>query len=213
VAFYKLSYVYGDIGHQMRQNNSISIREEELAHRFATGDEEAFTMIYDRFYFLIYQYARRWLHRKEDAEDIVANTFIKLLEHRKKFVSIENIIGFLKITCRNACINSLKHQRMKTEKQIELLRTMSREEIPDFEWAEAQEVFLNLIYSEVEKLPEKMKEIFMLSYRDELKPAEIAKRLHLKVRTVSNQKTNAIHILKLAMAHSSLLLALFCLLD
>ncbi|HEU4551292.1 MAG TPA: sigma-70 family RNA polymerase sigma factor [Chitinophaga sp.] len=195
------------------ESNAFSYQEHELIRRFTTGDEEAFTQIYDQFYFLIYQYARRWLPGKQDAEDITADTFVKLFQHREQFGNMEHIIGFLKVTCRNACINYLKHLQVRTDKQAVLLHRLSMQETPDFDWAETQEVFFKLVYAEVEKLPSKMKEIFLLSYRDGLKPAEIAQRLHLKVRTVSNQKANAIRILKAALAQSPLLLAWLLLLD
>ncbi|MBX2921449.1 MAG: sigma-70 family RNA polymerase sigma factor [Chitinophagaceae bacterium] len=194
-------------------NNVLSYREDELIRRFRAGEEEAFTFVYDQFYFLIYQYCLRWLQSKQDAEDVVADTFLKLHQRCEQFESTEHVIGFLKTTSRNACLNHLRHLRIKTDKQETLLQRLSRQEAPDFEWTEVQEVLLNLVYAEVEKLPGKMKEIFLLSYRDGLKPAEIAKRLNLKVRTVSNQKTNAIHILRAAMPEYPLFLALLLLLD
>jgi len=193
--------------------NDFSYQEHELIRRFSTGDEEAFTQLYDQFYFLIYQYARRWLPEKQDAEDITADTFVKLFQRREQFSTLEHIIAFLKVSCRNACINHLKHLQVRTDKQAALLHRLSAQQTPDFDWAETQELFFKLVYAEVDKLPPKMKEIFLLSYRDGLKPAEIAQRLQLTVRTVSNQKANALRILKAALAQTPLLLAWLLLLD
>lgn len=179
--------------------------------RFVEGDEDAFTEIYDRFYFRIYQYACRWLVNTSEAEDATAETFIKLLRRKESFVGMRNIEAFLKVSVRNACLDQLKHRKVRTDHQEALAAQLSLEEQPDFEWVEVQEVFLSLVYAEIDRLPSKMKEVLLLSYRDGLKPREVAKRLGLKVRTVSNQKTNAIRLLRAALAQHSLLLALLAL--
>lgn len=186
--------------------------EQELIHRFRTGDEAAFTKIYDSLYYSIYQYARRWLNDPVDAEDVTAETFIKLLQHRAKLENLSNIEGFLKVTVRNACFNALKYRKVRLDKQDELVYQLSAEQEPDFGWVEAEEEFLTIVYKEVEKLPVKMKEIFLLSFRDGLKPPEIAAVLGLKVGTVNNQKTNAVRILRDALQqHPHLLIFLYLL--
>ena len=65
---------------------------------------------------------------------------------------------------------------------------------------------MQLIYAAVEKLPEKMKVIFLLSFEEGLKPAEIADRLGVAARTVTNQKFNAIQILRRSLEKPSVLL-------
>lgn len=182
-------------------------------HRFKSGEEQAFTAVYDQFYYNIFQYARQWLKDSRDAEDVTADTFVKLFHHREKFVSFSNIEAFLKVTVRNACFNNLRYNRIRTTKRDELIYQLSQEEQPDLGWVEAEEAFLNLVFAEVHKLPEKMREIFLLSYRDGLKPAEIAKKLGIEVRTVSNQKSNAIRFLKSIISQHPQLVVLLWLLD
>jgi len=188
--------------------NTQSYYQEELVKRFAEGDEDAFTKIYDRFYFRIYQYACRWLVNTSEAEDVTVETFIKLLRRKESFVDMRNIEAFLRVSVRNACLDQLKYRKVRTDHHEALVRQLSLEEQTDFEWVEVQEVFLSLVYAEIDRLPSKMREVLLLSYRDGLKPREVAKRLGLKVRTVSNQKTNAIHLLRAALAQHSFLLAL-----
>lgn len=177
-----------------------------LLQLFREGDERAFKIIYDRLFFAMYQYARRWLLVAQDAQDIISDSFIKLYNRRAQFESLGNIEAFLKITVRNACFDHLRHIRVKTERQEELMRELSNEKEPDFNWVEIQEYYMQLIYAEVEKLPEKMKMIFLLSFKEGLKPAEIADRLGITARTVTNQKFNAIQILRRSLEKQSVLL-------
>jgi RNA polymerase sigma-70 factor (ECF subfamily) len=57
-----------------------------------------------------------------------------------------------------------------------------------------------------------MKEIFLLSYRDGLKPAEIAGRLQIKAQTVINQRVTAVRLLQMALGKDLLLAPLLVLL-
>lgn len=177
-----------------------------LLQLFREGDERAFKTIYDRLFFPMYQYARRWLLVAQDAQDITSDSFIKLYKRRSQFESLSNIEAFLKIAVRNACFDHLRHIKMKTEKQEELMRELNEERTPDFSWVEIQERYMQLVYAEVEKLPEKMKMIFLLSFEEGLKPAEIADKLGITARTVTNQKFNAIQILRRSLGEQSVLL-------
>lgn len=177
-----------------------------LLQLFREGDERAFKTIYDRFFFQLYQYARRWLTVVQDAQDITSDSFIKLYNRRSQFESLDNIEAFLKITVRNACFDHLRHIKVKTERQKELMRELNDEKEPDFSWVEIQEHYMQLIYAEVEKLPEKMKTVFLLSFEEGLKPAEIAARLGITARTVTNQKFSAIQILRRSLEKQPVLL-------
>jgi RNA polymerase sigma factor (sigma-70 family) len=187
---------------------AVPYNDLDLIRRFIEGDENAFTAIYDQTHAAIFQYARRWLVDRQDAQDITAETYCKLLDRRSQFVSMDNIVSFLKVTARNACLNFLKHKKVQTAKEKEIIYEISKEQEPDLDWVKAQEHYLSLIYAEVDKLPEKMKVIFLMAYRGGLKSSEIAERLNIQVRTVTNQKANAIKILKDALAQHPLLIAL-----
>lgn len=178
--------------------------DQKLLNSFNKGDEAAFKTVYHHYRYRVYEYARKWLLETQDAEDVTADTFIKLWNKKRDFESFENITGFLLVTVRNSCIDILRHQKRKAEKETEIQYQYSQNN--DFSLLEIKEGFLKLIYAEVEKMPTKMKEVFLLSYAEGLKPQEIAQKLNLSVQTVSNQKTNAIKLLKQAFANRPALL-------
>lgn len=187
--------------------------DAELIRSFRSGDEKAFTAVYQQFYFQVYQFAKRWLNESQDAEDVTADTFVKLWDRKAKFESLGNIGGFLYLTVRNACYDLLRHRQVRSGKQSEIARELDESGQTDFTIQQIREEFLKLVYAEVERMPAKMKEIFLLSYRDGLKPAEIARQLQLSVQTVANQKVNAIRFLKEALTDKSLLTTLLLLLE
>jgi RNA polymerase sigma-70 factor (ECF subfamily) len=56
-----------------------------------------------------------------------------------------------------------------------------------------------------------MKEVFLLSYRDGLKPAEISALLRIRPQTVINQRITAVKLLQLALGKDLMLSALMLL--
>jgi RNA polymerase sigma-70 factor (family 1) len=187
--------------------------EFTLMRSFTTGEKTAFTSVYNEYYFRVYEFAARYLPTGEDAEDITADTFTKLWQKRTEFGSLDHIRAFLFTTAKNACLNFLKHTKIKDEKHADILRSLTTIQRDGFYLEEIRAELMQLVYAEVEKLPGKMKEIFLLSYKEGLKPAEIAERLNISVQTVSNQKINAINLLKTALGHTPLLLALLLCLE
>ena len=187
--------------------------EFTLMQRFISGERAAFTAVYNDLYFRVYEFAGKYVPTGADAEDITADSFVKLWQKRSEFDSLDHIRAFLFTTAKNACLNFLQHSKVKDSKHAEILRSLSALQRDSFTLEAIRAELMQLVYQEVEKLPAKMKQVFLLSYKEGLKPAEIAERLQISVQTVSNQKINAINLLKTALGNTPLLLALLLCLD
>ncbi len=62
----------------------VVVPEDELAARFAAGEEEALRMAYDRFGSLVYSLCRRGV-ADSDADDITQQTFIAAWKSRNRY--------------------------------------------------------------------------------------------------------------------------------
>jgi len=186
--------------------------EVVLMQQFRAGSEEAFTTVYRRLYRRVYWFARKFVEEKEDARDLTAETFVQLWQHNNTFPTLDAAAAFLYVTVRNKCYNLLKHRQMKAGRREELLRQLNEREQDDFFEEQVQLQLVSRIYAEVNKLPPRMKEVFFLSYRDGLKPAEIAERLQIKVQTVTNQRVTAVRLLQAALGKDFMLSSLLLLL-
>ncbi|TXH21620.1 MAG: RNA polymerase sigma-70 factor [Chitinophagaceae bacterium] len=184
-----------------------ALHNQALFNLFVNGDEAAFKVVYQSYRYRVYEYAKKWLNDSSEVEDVTAETFIKLWNKRSHFENYENIVGFLFVTVKNACFDILRHKKMKSEKETEIQNQFNQ--YHDFGLMEIKEDFLKLIYAEVEKLPLKMKEVFLLSFEEGLKPNEIAQLLNISVQTVSNQKSSAIKILKQVLSDKPALFLMF----
>ena len=183
-----------------------AIYQNDLLHRLATGDPNAFTSLYKQHFQRIYSFAKSYVADKQDAEDITADTFIKLWNHRDSFQNVNALISFLHVTTRNSCFDLLRHQKVKSEKQSELISRLELQVHPHLQ--QTKEELMKLVKDEVNKLSSKMRQIYSLSYNEGLTPAEIAESLKLSVQTISNQKTALLKTLKRALAQATSFLSM-----
>ncbi|UYQ92657.1 sigma-70 family RNA polymerase sigma factor [Chitinophaga horti] len=187
--------------------------EVVLIQQFRAGSEEAFTSVYKHLYRRVYWFARKFMEETADAQDLTAEAFVQLWQQRDSFHSLDAISAFLYVTVRNKCFNLLKHRKMKASHQENLLRLLAEREPDGFFEEQVKIQLVARIYAEINKLPTRMREIFLLSYRDGLKPAEIAELLQIKAQTVTNQRVSAVKLLQIALGDSVLTVAFLLLLD
>lgn len=186
--------------------------EVVLMQQFRDGSEEAFTTVYRHLYQRVFWFAQKFVEEIEEAQDLTAESFVQLWQQNNTFPTIDSVAAFLYVTVRNKCFNLLKHRKMKASRRDELLHQLTDREQGDFFEEQVQLQLVRRIYAEVDKLPPRMKEIFLLSYRDGLKTGEIAERLQIKAQTVTNQRVTAVKLLQLALGNDLLIAPLIVLL-
>jgi RNA polymerase sigma-70 factor (ECF subfamily) len=178
---------------------------DDLISQFNQGNSRAFTAIYNLCAPSIYYFAKQLVDDREVAEDITADTFIKLFLLHPNFDSLPNIRAFLRITTRNACLNYLRDLKSKSQQKEDLLYLLTQDQEKEFPEGQYQAELLQRIYDEIEKLPKKCRQVFKLAFVEGLGNEEIAKLLHINYQSVKNQKVRALKILRLALLNKGLL--------
>lgn len=152
-------------------------------------------MLFRTYYQPLCNYAYTFVQNRDEAEEIVQSTFLSVWEKRENLEIRTAVKPYLYAMVRNACLNVLKHEKIKqqhaavelavAEKSVEsVTRTVMASEL------EAK------IYEAMEKLPQQCRLIFKLSRFEELKYSEIAEQLDLSVKTVENQMGKALKIMR-----------------
>ena len=178
-----------------------------LYEEMKRGKEYAFDFFFNYYYPGLCVYAQNLISLpEEEARDIVQDVFVKFWNDREKLDIRFSIRSYLFVAVKNKCFDV---QRKKN-------RSIKVQEISD-DQIFTDESFETYILSELEalfnkslnKLPERCREIFELSRLHGLKNREIAEKLNLSEKTVENQVTKALHILKEELKEYLPLLALF----
>lgn len=136
-------------------------------------------------------YAMRIVDSAEDAEDLVEEAFIKAWQEINTGIEIGNFKAFMYRIVRNKCISFLR-QAVSAADVAEVPEV--DEEVIDTSERDAA------IWAAIDALPEKCRDIFLMSKRDGLTNEEIASELNISVKTVKNQMTKAFSRLRVALS-------------
>lgn len=172
--------------------------EIKILAAFKNKNAKAFAHIFLLHRKPLVYFADKILGLREEAEDIVSDSLMKLWARHTDFNSFAEIKSWLYITTRNACLDFLKYSKRVSASQNEFSY-----------WAGAhkEEEILHIMYKaelleelnrEIELLPKQCRNIFRLAFFEGLKTNEIAARLGLNDQTVRNQKAKALHVVKTA---------------
>ena len=133
------------------------------------------------------------------AEDLVQDVFLKVWQKKLFLFLKEGIKTYLYRSVQHACLDYLRHQDVKSDYVKAVTTRLKIEEIyynddPLFFFSEDER--LALIFREMEKLPDKCRQIFSMSYLEEMKTSEIAVLLNISPRTVEAQLYKALKMLR-----------------
>lgn len=170
-----------------------------------------FSTLYKEHWENLFKQIIRILPDEDEATDVVQQTFVDLWDIREKLSEIRSIRSFLFIMARNIAFKRLKQSLKEETYRNNFANNYAATESLVDDWLVYKELS-TLIDHEVEHLPSKMKEMFILSRFEGLSYAEIAERLGKSDKTVKKQISNAIKILKLKLSakySTPLLLILF----
>lgn len=137
-------------------------------------------------------YALHYVGDVDIAEDIVQECFMKLWERLELGSAVDNRRAYLYMTVRNRSLDLLRRKGLPTEslKPNDTYGIIDDEDAQERSEAEAR------LWTAIDSLPPKCREVFILSKRDGLKYEEIAEELDLSVNTVRNQISKALKMIK-----------------
>lgn len=138
-------------------------------------------------------YALRVLGNDAEARDVVQESFMAVWEKIEEGEKISDIKSYLYRTVYNNALSLLRKRIESAGEASEILADEPTEEMVDTSERDA------IIWSAIDSLPERCREVFLLSKRDGLSNAEIAEQLGVSVKTVENQMTKAFSRLRPAL--------------
>lgn len=171
------------------------LSDEELAALLKKGDRMAYTVIFDRFYGLLFVHGCKLLNDEDEAKDVVQELF-EILWTRRETISFEhNLSAYLYSAIRNRIINRISHYEVE-HKYISSLRGFMDSDTYFADYRVREREMKKMIECEISALPSKMREIFELSRREYLSYKQIAVKLQISEQTVRMHVKKALRILK-----------------
>jgi RNA polymerase sigma-70 factor, ECF subfamily len=178
----------------LKFNVNILISTPTFIALIKEAPEKALKALYDDYYNMLCYQVYMILKDKVVAEDIVQDVFMSIWKKREDLNIQISLDGYLKRSCRNRALNYIRDNAVRWEDES-LLENQSADGYNTELLLESEDLNKK-IQSEIAKLPEKCGIIFNLSRFEEMTYNEIANHLDISIKTVENQISKALKILR-----------------
>jgi len=171
-------------------------QDKKLLIKVKNSDTLAFKKLFSDYHDTLFRFVIYKTRDSDLAEDITQETFLRVWKSREKIIPEKSFFSLIARISTNLCYDHFRHLEV---------RNRHKDQIPDFskshydnpesmtDLEDLQEKIQKLVNNE---LPEKCRNIFILSRIEEKTNTEIAEILSLSIRTVENQIYRALKILK-----------------
>jgi len=174
----------------MDQSNA----DEILLTGIKASDESAFQALFDKYYKLMCYAAYRVLPDEHKSKDFAQEVFLTIWRKRETLTIHTSLPAFLRRAVINKTIDYIRAQRLNFDEVPNIGAVAERNE--DMEFKELKD----LIHHTASQLPERCRMVFFMSRFEELSHKEIAAKLEISEKTVENQITKALKVLRVAVA-------------
>ena len=168
----------------------------------SAGSKEAFEYLFTTYYPRLRNYASHFIADVDDVGDIMQDCFVNLWNRRAMLTGV-SISSMLFTMVRNGCLNFLKHKAIaEGYNTCELKQISGSEALYNYDFLGSADE--ELLYDELRRqigdvlrrLPERSRQVFVMSRFEGLKNREIAERLDISVKVVEKHITKSLALLR-----------------
>jgi RNA polymerase sigma-70 factor (ECF subfamily) len=163
--------------------------ETDLVARCRKGDDDAWRELVDRFGPKVYAIAYHFTLKREDAEELSQEIFLKLFENLHRYDGGFPLVAWVLSVSRNLCID--RYRRKKREKSFRFLSddavTALLKSEDDPAGMALKKERTQLLFSALSEIPEDLAEILILRDLNGMAYDEIGTALELPEGTVKSR--------------------------
>ena len=148
--------------------------------RLASGDSKAHNELMNNYYQILCAYAFTLIKNHVEAEDIVQNVFVSIWTNRKQLKNISSIKSYLFRSVYNEFVDQYRKKKpllYLEKKHIDTLSQVAEEQ------QENLDELVKRVNLEINRLPKKCRQTFILNKKEGLTHTEISEHLGISVKT------------------------------
>jgi RNA polymerase sigma-70 factor (ECF subfamily) len=174
------------------------VNDRDLLTRIHDGDEQAFDVLFRRFYGPLTALAASLLGSRAVAEEVIQDVMLEVWRRRESIRLDESWRAYLFRSARNRALNELRHQQVERrgEPWARGEQSAAAPALTGLIDAELDEAIARAVAA----LDGPLRDVFSLSRTDGLSYAEIAEVLSISVKTVEARMSRALKELRLRLA-------------
>ncbi len=167
---------------------------DDILARLRRDDKSALQELFEEFYQPVCQVINRFIRDKAKVEDLAQEVFIRFWEKRQQIEINSSLPAYIRRMAINEALGYLRRNKYEDDREI------TPEMAPGMEDS-AEEQFLHQelelrVRAAINDLPPKCRMVFQLSRYEDLTYKEIAEQMDISVKTVENQMSKALRILR-----------------
>lgn len=167
-----------------------------LLERMQVADDKAaFDELYHRHWQRLFEAAWLLLGEEADAKDCLQEVFVAFW-HKRKELSIRLSVDAYLFGALKYRVLNLFRSRNNYQKHLDLLAAIPPQHLQAADEHLAIQEIQTIVHHTIAAMPEKMREIYLLSRQQQLRIADMAAQLGLSEQTVKNQLSSALKRLK-----------------
>jgi len=165
------------------------LTNEEMMLNYQAGDQEALSILYERFQEPLYCFLFRYTREEQLSIDIVHDTFEIIQTKKYAFDTTRGTVKSFLFQIAYRCMLNKLNRRKRWQTLLPFLIPTPKQSMPNEEILVIQQAVFNL--------PDKQRAVILLAYYEDLPQEEIAQILNIPVGTVKSRLHNAMKALKL----------------
>ncbi|SEA47134.1 RNA polymerase sigma-70 factor, ECF subfamily [Arachidicoccus rhizosphaerae] len=169
--------------------------DHTLMEQIKNDDQAAFEVLFDRYNGLLISHVYQRIRDISEAEDVVQDIFIKLWERRNE-IACTNIAGYLFTAARNKVLNLIKHRQVIVQYENDFKRFAAAHPMNSTEHQLEKKELEAILDAEIKKLSPRMRQVFLMSRKEQLSHQQIADQLGITKFTVNDHIKASLRILK-----------------
>jgi RNA polymerase sigma-70 factor (ECF subfamily) len=167
---------------------------EDILERLRADDRDALKALFQEHYLQVCAVMRRFISDHGLVEDLAQEVFLRFWEKRGQIVITASIGAYLRRMAINEALGYLRRNKYLETQEMEAGLA------PDTAGS-GEELYLRAelraqIQTAIDALPTKCRAVFQLSRFEELTYQEIADKMQISVKTVENQMSRALRLLR-----------------
>jgi RNA polymerase sigma-70 factor (ECF subfamily) len=189
------------------------VGDEALMARFLSGDRGAFALLVRRHQRPLYNFALRHLASSSAAEEVVQETFMRVVQSASDFRQTSRFTAWLYTIARNLCIDALRKKAQRQHRSLDepaspndgdpqgpSLADRTADRAASVERSALSLEMRARLLSAVNELPDDQREVFLLREISDLPFKEIALIVDAPENTVKSRMRYALERLQAALS-------------
>lgn len=191
---------------QVAEVNLVSVSDFALWKSFKGGDLSAYSLIYRKYFFVLYQYGKKISDDKELIKDCIQDLFIKIWNNRESLSDTTSVKYYLFTSLKHKLLDALAlpNQRLRVKMDVMDFETVDEAHSNHESFDPEKEKILKAIT----KLSKHQQKVLELKFYKNQSNQEIAKELGITIQSVYNSVFKTLRSIRKQLLTTAILILL-----